>query len=394
MLCFIWDTQHAVSFSQSLCMNASELRLILPWNKSLWEANTASEWHFLSQNAPQIQYLSMLRIYTNPSGHCVPTYLNTFSRVLILHGLMSISWDLHRREQTSLSLSIMESTVPWQIRMCSCYAAWKSDFEQYTTSVLSALSFTPAEQSKFRRFSVSNMGVYHTAQMILETDIIDLQIYAGARHIIGRPVTDADRARSCTRIEEWIARDEGKRAAKAAWHAARLFRDGVCKLENWNVDEMFHYPWCLYLATLACWTFHEAAKKGPPLSSSLPSASIPFAAARDRAMSDHASFSSSSSYAIDSNSSRHHTGPKNGDLDDDETDWDSRAEMNALISAFTRLDPARENFVKDMWAVGARHKTQGLLRCMIKQLNTVRWAVVKEGMVVLRGLLKVGSQAL
>jgi hypothetical protein len=75
------------------------------------------------------------------------------------------------------------------------------------------------------------------------------------------------------------------------------------------------------------------------------------------------------------------------DPDDEDGDWDSRAEMNALISALTKLDPMKDAFPKEVWEVGRKYKTQGLLRCMVKQLNTVRWAVVIEGMIVLRDLV-------
>ena len=44
LLCFLWDTQHAVLFSQSLCMSAFELRTTLPCNPDVWEAESAAEW--------------------------------------------------------------------------------------------------------------------------------------------------------------------------------------------------------------------------------------------------------------------------------------------------------------------------------------------------------------
>jgi hypothetical protein len=263
--------------------------------------------------------------------------------------------------------------------MAACYANWKSDFEAYTSSVLNSLSFDPKHRAKFLRFSVANMAVYHTAQLILDVDIIDVQIQAGARHIIGRPVTDVDRARSKTRIQEWMTRDEGKSAGNATWHAARLFRDGVRKLENWNVDEMFHYPWCLYLATLVCWTFRNAAVQGTSSTSPLSDVAI------SGFTSTHSGSTTSSSPVV---------GEITGlpshmeDPDDEDGDWDSRVEMNALISALTKLDPMKDAFPKEVWEVGRKYKTQGLLRCMVKQLNTVRWAVVIEGMIVLRDLVQ------
>ena len=105
LLCFMWDTQHAVLFSQSLCMNAAELKLSLPWNESLWEAETADEWHARNlMEPPQPQYLSVLKTYINPGANTRTPPLNAFSRVLMLHGLMSVAWDLNRRDQTSLGI--------------------------------------------------------------------------------------------------------------------------------------------------------------------------------------------------------------------------------------------------------------------------------------------------
>ena len=102
----MWDTQHAVLFSQSLCMNAAELKVTLPWNECLWEAETAMEWQrlHLQENAQPL-YLSVLKSYFNNGTGSRPWRLNALSRVLILHGLMSVAWDMNRRDQTSLGMS-------------------------------------------------------------------------------------------------------------------------------------------------------------------------------------------------------------------------------------------------------------------------------------------------
>jgi hypothetical protein len=103
LLCFMWDTQHAVLFSQSLCMNAAELKLSLPWDTSLWEADTAEEWHAThSRLLTPPSYLTVLKSYINPGPGSRTPKLNGLSRVLMLHGLMSVAWDLNRRDQTSL----------------------------------------------------------------------------------------------------------------------------------------------------------------------------------------------------------------------------------------------------------------------------------------------------
>jgi hypothetical protein len=134
-------------------------------------------------------------------------------------------------------------------------------------------------------------------------------------------------------------------AAQAGSHAARILRDGIRKLNNWDVDDVFHYPWCLYLATLTCWALQVASKAG--------------------------------------------VGSENGEQgdnsDDDDADWDSQAEMNALVSAMTRSN------LEDLWRVAGKYRTSDLPRVMAKHLASIRWAVVQEGMIVLRGLIGKGK---
>ena len=99
----MWDTQHAVLFSQSLCMNAAELKLSLPWDSAVWEADSAEEWYQVSSVVPPSPaYLSVLKAYINPESARDTSRLNALSRVLVLHGIMSVAWDLNRRDQTSL----------------------------------------------------------------------------------------------------------------------------------------------------------------------------------------------------------------------------------------------------------------------------------------------------
>ena len=167
-------------------------------------------------------------------------------------------------------------------------------------------------------------------------------------------------------------------AASATWHAARLLRDGIRKLDNWGVDEMFHYPWCLYLATLVCWALYNATTCGPP---STQSSSGPITPAFGTI--SNTIFTPSQSVA----SRRRRGSAQSMDHDDEDSDWDSRTEMNVLISAMTRLNHGKEGFARELWDVARKLGALGLVRCMVKHLNTVRWAVVREGMIVLRGLL-------
>jgi hypothetical protein len=100
------------------------------------------------------------------------------------------------------------------------------------------LKESPVVKGGFTRFSTSTLTVYHAAHIFLHVEILDLQIHAGARHIIGKPISLNDRERS-----QWIIRNQISTSANtAAWHAAQLLRDGIMNLESWDVDQQFYYP--------------------------------------------------------------------------------------------------------------------------------------------------------
>ncbi|RPA93243.1 hypothetical protein L873DRAFT_1706077 [Choiromyces venosus 120613-1] len=239
LLAFLWDVQHAVLFSQSLCMSAFELRLPLPYDSPTWEANSAEAWYKARKaERPPPPFLMVIKLYLNP-GKTTPA-LNSFSRLLILHGLMSVMWDMKRRDQTSLDSSL--STTSWQSRIATAYDAWKLDFDSHPSPSMSSSGGINTETA------TSTLTLYHAAHLILHTDILSLQIYAGARSILGKPVLRTDYDSSCAVVKAWSMTHA---ARKSVYHAAAMIRNS---LQPGTADDgRSHYPWCLYLATLVCW---------------------------------------------------------------------------------------------------------------------------------------------
>ncbi|KAJ9139426.1 Transcription factor [Pleurostoma richardsiae] len=377
LLCFMWDTQHAVLFCQSLCMSAFELRTPLPCSQTLWEAPSAEEWKEVSQVQPaqkELLFLQALKAYLTPtSPHS--SHTNALSRILLLHGLMSISWDMQRRDQTSLGVVNFAGGTNWRDRLADAYDLWKADFDAYCMEVAlrqrQSLASEPARDTEdcsssstdleaarkeFATFSASYNAVYHAANVLLHSDFLDIQIYAGARHILGRPVQRADYLRSERVVKRWAAQglspaaespgsytpdsnrapDDGgscAAAAKAAWHAACLLHDASNNLDDFDAMGLFHVPWCLYLATLTCWAFHHAR---------------PGRAAED---------------------------------DDGEIVWDARREMDGLVASMSGAKPW------NLVSLQGRRKTGGLVWVMANALSKVRWGIIHAGVIVLRGLV-------
>jgi hypothetical protein len=83
-------------------MSSFELRTTLPCDQETWEAESAEEWWKHARRERQISFLSVLKTYMNPESATSAPQLNALSWLLVLHGLMSIQWDMKRRDQTSL----------------------------------------------------------------------------------------------------------------------------------------------------------------------------------------------------------------------------------------------------------------------------------------------------
>jgi hypothetical protein len=354
-LCFMWDTQHAVLFCQSLCMSAFELRSTLPCNQSLWEAASAETWHQLRQKQPTTPlFLSCLKMYLHPNAAAVPKNLNALSRSLLLHGLTSVAWDMQRRDQTSLGVIETNPLGDWQARLATSYTAWYTDYDTFCTQYLSRLpSPSHALAKEFQVLRAATLSLYHSAHILLRTPFLDLQIYAGARHILGRPVARNDYARSQRVVKKWVA-ENLQEAGKAVWHAASLVASGVDTLDGGlgsndvGGGRLWHHPWVIYLGTLVVWGVWEA--RPAPSSEQAPQSHI-----QD---------------------------------DEDEIIWDPSAEMKGLLDTIIRSEP--EKVLENGCIAGGVGKrgTNALAAVVSRCLSKVRWAVVHDGMMVLRGLVQ------
>ncbi|PLN85668.1 MFS general substrate transporter [Aspergillus taichungensis] len=320
MHCFMWDTQHAVLFSQSLCMSAFEIRSSLPCGANAWEASSAEEWARHASREADHLFLSVLKGYITPGTISRPRDLNALARIVVLHGLMSISADLKRRDQTTLQSEIPERVGAWTPRMGRSYDLWKVDFD---ADCLAMKLGQPADPRRFTGLKTSAYALFRAAHLALNVEILDLQIAAGASQILGRAVTADDRERSRRNLPRWLQSDP---AIVASRHAATLLQEAVLSLHDWDQTDAFHFPWCLYLATLACWAFHRGLDRCPP----------------------------------------------QGRLTTD---------LSSLIVAMTTCSTLAE-----LGGLGGKYDPTPLVVAMAQQLATVRWAVVHDAMKVLVNL--------
>lgn len=175
-------------------------------------------------NRPPPLLLAVLKTYLTPTDASKRIHLDSLSRTIILHALMSISWDMNRRDQTSLGViggggDAGDGT--WQNRISQSYNVWKQDLDSFCANMLTTTHSTRRRRKRrkdhllpdadddddndyddddveccmmkqqqqqytsYQNFAIAYNSLYHAAQITLLAEILDLQIYAGARHILG-----------------------------------------------------------------------------------------------------------------------------------------------------------------------------------------------------------------
>lgn len=245
----------------------------------------------------------------------------------------------------------------WQVRLSKSYTAWHTDYsafcDTYTSRIPSSTHFLAKE---FEISRTATLALYHAAHILLHTPFLDLQIYAGSRHILGRPVARNDYGRSQRVVKKWVA-ENLEEAGKAVWHAAALVNEGVDVLggdsgmNDIGGGRLWHHPWAVYLGTLIIWGVW-CARPSPPVVNALPS--------HLQHLED----------------------------DEDEIIWDPNAEMKTLLDTILKGEPGKLLDAGSIAREVGKRGTNGLAAVVSRCLSKVRWAVVHDGMTVLRGLVQ------
>ncbi|OAP58280.1 hypothetical protein AYL99_07370 [Fonsecaea erecta] len=351
-LCLFWDTQNAALFSQPLSLSTFEIRTALPCSRSAWEATSAEEWWKYASEESLLPFQSVLTAYLDlESGLKIPD-LDAFPLLLVLNGLISIQCEMKHVDQMASGLMHQTGyldTSKWREQLIAAYDAWKVDFDTYCLKMVS-FDESHSRRAHFARFRTAANAVYHTAHITLNVDIVDLQIYAGARRSVGRRVTRSDYIRAQGNVKEWAQAGGSSPAVKAVWHAAHLLRDSVFNLESFDVQHTFFYPFRLYISTLICWAFHSltvVVVPPHPTSGERPDKSSP---------------------------------SKTTNLDGS-TRWQAETEMKVLVSSMTSVMPER------LSRLLGKYSTTGLTTVMAERLSRIRWIVIQEGTKLLKDLV-------
>ncbi|ETN45396.1 uncharacterized protein HMPREF1541_09227 [Cyphellophora europaea CBS 101466] len=390
---FYLDALSATLFGHAAMMVVHEVRLPLPCDDALWSATSAAEVARVeaSLHANGVQpptFTEALRKIL--TGRKVRT--NPFGRMVLMAGLLSISWHMQQRDLQMSVLGVSRGmggvmgTLPsgWREPLMKSFDFWKKDFEESRAHMQRiALPWqTTAQTSASDNDNVIvATNLWHLAHMAMHVDFRDLQIFAGARYNLGRPIADTDRERTKNNISAWIKSPGGR---TAVWHALQLLRetllpkstagpDGEMNAYVARDDNLTHRPWTLYVAGLMvfCWGYMTDGLLRPFPAHLLRPANGTIASGQRPSIQSLTSTSPS---------------PHPTDLDwstDPQTQAQNFQEAKLYLQTIgSAVGPAELETIK-----AGRNNVVGLLRTLEFAFRDAKWELLREGAERLRAAL-------
>ncbi|KAI0388903.1 zinc finger protein zas1 [Xylariaceae sp. FL0594] len=285
---FMMDVVHAAMFGHSIDMGPHEIRLPLPCDKSLWSAQSVTDAHSEEQRLRMYG----IRPVLFPDGlkralHGLDVTTHSFGRMIIMCGLLCVGW--HIRHQESQMLRLTHNQAPsdkaakWCRMLLKAFDDWKRSFDDVTGpgALLDAELGTSGQACQANGLIQSATVLYHMAHISFYVNIIDCQVFAGAKRLLGRYVSSRDQGNVNTRMAEWAQKPITR---QAVLHAFKLlqhilidprpkkiiapgpsFGDNNSTTVTGNsiqysvrTDPDPHRPWILYYAVLSIWSFAQA----------------------------------------------------------------------------------------------------------------------------------------
>ncbi|KAI8625582.1 zinc finger protein zas1 [Xylariaceae sp. FL1651] len=289
---FMMDVIHAAMFGHAADMAPHEIRLPLPCDEALWSASShesvrQQEANLRMYGVKPVFFLDGLKRALH--GREVRTH--SLGRMIIMCGLLSVGWHLRHRETHLKWLEITPNASDTRDRWCKmllkAFDDWKTSFDEAIGSS-DTESTGPGQQSGANGLIQSASVLYHLAHISLYIDIIDCQVYAGAKRLLGRKVSSRDLANVNSRMALWAGQLTTRHAMLHAFKLLhRILIDPRQKKIASNqqfgginpggiqysarADSDPHRPWIMYFATLSIWSFVQALKgQGQTLQPHLP----------------------------------------------------------------------------------------------------------------------------
>ncbi|RYP12721.1 hypothetical protein DL767_011144 [Monosporascus sp. MG133] len=281
---FLIDSVHATMFGHSTVMVAHEMRLPLPCDDQLWKAPNGNEVGRIEANLMSngIKPMSFLEGLKRTLGN-LEVQTNSFGRQILMAGLLSVSWHMNQRDLQVSSLGggvsqALGGRDKWRGTLTRAFDSWKTDFDKSLQRVEAVVDpYSYERRNEANMVFESGTVLHHLAHMAMHVDIVDCQIFARARRLLGRTIGTQDLNSAQKRMKDaWApsakARDATFYALKflcsvllAEDHSAS--QAGSYRKTAWvpylaRDDVLLNRPWVVYFAALVVWCYGYALE-GP-----------------------------------------------------------------------------------------------------------------------------------
>ncbi|CAP70292.1 uncharacterized protein PODANS_3_3750 [Podospora anserina S mat+] len=283
---FVIDSIHATMFGHSTVMVAHEMRLPLPCDDKLWKATSGAEVgriesQLLAVGNKPVAFLEGLK--RTLSGHEVQT--NSFGRTILMAGLLSVSWHMNQRDLQVNSLGgpvgqALGGRDKWRATLTRAFDSWKGDFDKTLFKRGEASAdpyFHTPDHSEANVVFESRIVLHHLAHMAMHVDIVDCQMHARAKRLLGRAIGQQDVSSASKRMREWAPT---AKARDATYYALKFLNsvlqpDRVAtpssngygrydEIYSARDDVLLNRPWVLYFAALVVWCYGFALEGPSP----------------------------------------------------------------------------------------------------------------------------------
>ncbi|KAI1813397.1 fungal-specific transcription factor domain-containing protein [Poronia punctata] len=259
---FLIDSTHATMFGHSTVMVAHEMRIPLPCDDQLWKATNGAEVsrlesNLLSNGIKPIAFLEGLK--RTLGGQEVHT--NPFGRQILMAGLLSVSWHMNQRDLQVSSLGQNMSQAlggrdKWRGTLMRAFDAWRNEFDKALRNSSTSMDPYSADRSHNPNIVFESRTVlHHLAHMAMHVDIVDCQIFARAKRLLGRAIGPQDLSSAQRRMKDHWA--PSARARDATFYAIKFLCSVLLDDTQYCArdDVLLNRPWVLYFAALVVWCY-------------------------------------------------------------------------------------------------------------------------------------------
>ncbi|KAI4863587.1 hypothetical protein F4820DRAFT_426506 [Hypoxylon rubiginosum] len=274
---FMMDIIHAAMFGHAADMAPHEIRLPLPCDESLWSASSPEivrhhDSNFRLYGVKPVSFLDGLK----RAIHGKEVQTHAFGRMIIMCGLLSVGWHLRHRDThlkwLELGSNAADTRDKWCNMLLKAFDDWKTSFDGAIGSS-DPESDNSGAQSRSNGLIQSASVLYHLAHISLYIDIVDCQVYAGAKRLLGRKVSTRDYTNVVARMSLWSNQYATRHAISHAFKLLHRILDPRQKknsayassaVDAYGIqyscrrDPDPHRPWIMYYATLSIWSFVRA----------------------------------------------------------------------------------------------------------------------------------------